>query len=117
MTIRISWPIRRSAAGSAPATSASPPVLIKGATSAAAYSMFIDTTMSHIIIEVVLGAHPPPHAEDRGRDAMGIELHIVARAVPEIARVGQEIVHLVGLMPIDPQLIKRQIDPAGLGVI
>src|SRR3569833_4742000 len=37
--------------------------------------------------------------------------------MPEIAGVGNQIVHLIGTARIDAPLLVRQIDPAGLGLM
>ena len=52
-----------------------------------------------------------------GGQALGIEFDIVARASPDIFRVGQQIVHLVGLARIEVKRVQRQIDHAGLGAL
>ena len=42
-------------------------------------------------------------AEDVGWDDLGVKFYIVLRAVPEIARVGQEVVYLVRLSRVKAQ--------------
>src|SRR5439155_11994673 len=53
------------------------------------------SSRSHEVIEILLVLDSPSQHEQMRRQRMGIEPHIVARTVPEIAGAGQEIVHLV----------------------
>ena len=46
-----------------------------------------------------------------------VQLDIVARSSPDIFRVGQQIVHLIGLARIEVQRVQRQIDHAGLSAL
>ena len=49
---------------------------------------------SQEVVEVVLGAHLAPHAEDVRRHHGRVELDVVARAVPDVARAAEQVVHL-----------------------
>jgi hypothetical protein len=46
-----------------------------------------------------------------GWDYLGIQLHIIARAVPKIAGVAQKVVHLIGAMKIKSQSLGGEIYP------
>ncbi len=47
----------------------------------------------------------------------GIQLHVVARAAPEIARAGKQIVDLVALAGVDVQIFERQVHEPRLLVV
>ena len=53
------------------------------------------------VIDAVFRTHPPPDTKNVGRQALGIEFDIVARTPPDIFRVSQQIVHLVGLPRVE----------------
>src|SRR5450756_938902 len=70
----------------------------------------IQPPRSQVVVEVVLCAHTPPDDEDVRRHGLWVQLHIVVRTLPEVARIGQQVVRLVGLACVDAQLVERQID-------
>src|SRR5512135_711807 len=49
---------------------------------------FIRPPRSQVVIEIVLGAHPPPDDEDVRGHSRGVQLHIVARIMPKVASIG-----------------------------
>jgi hypothetical protein len=51
-------------------------------------------------------------AEDVGGHARGIEHHEIARACPQVPRVGQQIVHLERTASIDAKVRKVERYPA-----
>lgn len=57
----------------------------------------------HIIIEILLCASALSQAENVRGYALRVEFHVVLLARPEIARVGEEVVHLIGLLWIKAQ--------------
>ena len=65
------------------------------------------TSRLHVVIEVVFGADAPAHAEDVGGTGLRIQFHVVARTVPEIAGVAQEIVRLVRLFVAEAEFLDR----------
>src|SRR5579875_1700655 len=69
------------------------------------------------IIEVVFGAHAPAHAKNVSGHFLWIELHVIVRALPEVAILGDQIVHLIFLMRFQLKIVQRKIKPAGLPVM
>src|ERR1700751_4850751 len=69
------------------------------------------------VVEVALGMHAPPDAEDVRRAHLRVQLAVVPRGAPEIARAGEQIVRLEALSGVDTQLIELQRDPARLPVM
>ena len=57
---------------------------------------------SHEVIEILLRADAAAHPENMGRCAARIEFDVVSRAVPQVARVGQKIMDLIGVMGLEP---------------
>src|SRR5262245_40474539 len=86
--------------GSAGAGAAAPPAgrsVRSGTSSSTAASLSTRLSMrgaSEEVVEVAFGPHPAAEAQDVRRQALGIELHEVPPALPDVARVGEEIVHL-----------------------
>src|SRR5690349_14422774 len=61
------------------------------------------------IVEVRFALAAAAHAEDVGGYALRIELDVIARAVPQVACVGDEIVHLERRMGIQPERVEIEI--------
>src|SRR3989337_3046070 len=74
-------------------------------------------TASQEVVEVLLAVQAPAHAEHvRGR-ALRVELHEVARAVPQVARAGEQVVHLVGAVGLDAERGQVELHPAAVRVV
>src|SRR5437773_1279275 len=58
-----------------------------------------DALRLQIILEVSLGPYAPPDAEHMSRDDLRIQFHIVARPLPQVARLAEQFVQLVRLVP------------------
>src|SRR5262245_14603240 len=69
------------------------------------------------ILEVALGADARLDLEDARRQSGRVQLDEVARAVPEVALIREQVVDLERLPVLQPELGQRQVDPAGLGVV
>src|SRR5512139_3348114 len=61
---------------------------------------------SQKIVEVALGAHLAPQSEHVCGRALRVEPDEVARALPEVARSAQQLVHLVRRGGIEPQHVE-----------
>src|SRR5262245_7130805 len=59
------------------------------------------TDKSQVILEISLGPHPAAHPEHVGRHDVRVQLDVVARPVPQVAGVAQQLVQLVGLVPVE----------------
>ena len=46
-----------------------------------------------------------------------IDLYVVARPIPAIIGIRQQILHLEGMFQIEPQVVEVQLYPAGVGMI
>src|SRR3990170_4892205 len=69
------------------------------------------------VVEVLLAVQASAHAEYvRGR-ALRVELHEIARAIPHIARAGEQVVHLVGAVGLDAQQPEVELHPAAVRVV
>src|SRR6202011_2499320 len=74
-------------------------------------------TGSQEVLEVVLAADPSAEPKDlRGRRER-VELDVVARAVPDVARPAQELVRLVAALAVDAERVEREGDHADLRVV
>src|SRR5262245_13788141 len=69
------------------------------------------------VIEVALGLDAASHTENVCRHRVRVEGDVVARAMPEIVRIAEEIVHLIRCVGIEPELRQRHLDPSGLDVM
>src|ERR1700686_2412388 len=69
---------------------------------------------SNKVVNAVFGPHTAPNAKNVGREPLRAELDVIPRTSPDITRVGQQIVHLIGLARIEVELRQRQIDPRRL---
>src|SRR4030095_8792185 len=70
-----------------------------------------------IVFEVLLCTNTTSQAENVGWHHLGMQLDIVPRFMPDIARVAEFIMHLGGLCWIKSQGIEREPDPATMHVI
>jgi hypothetical protein len=57
-----------------------------------------------------IAPNPTPHAKDVRRLDFGIELNVIAATAPDVARIAQEIVHLIEVTFHRTKLIDRYID-------
>src|SRR6266481_3110355 len=73
-----------------------------------------DKLTSNKIVDAVFRTHAPPDTKDVGGQALRVELDVVARTSPDVAHVGQQIVHLIRLARVEVKSVQRQIDPCGL---
>src|ERR1700704_2776506 len=69
------------------------------------------------VIEILLRAPPPPHAEEVRRRLLRLELNEVARAAPQEARAGQQIVHLERPARFEAERRQVKLHPARLRVM
>src|SRR3954462_2415581 len=74
-------------------------------------------TGSRKVLKVLLGPDATSEPQDVPRHDVRIQLDVVARPMPEIAALTQQIVHLVGLQRIDTQGFQGQVYPAGLSMV
>src|SRR5262245_52222030 len=88
-----------------------------GASSAVSSVGFIRSPLSEEVIEVLLAMHARQHAEDVCRNARRIELHEIACALPQVARAGQQVVHLVLRSRLYAERCEIELDPAGVRVV
>src|SRR5215211_2024435 len=73
---------------------------------------------SEVVVEVVLRAHPPAHAQDVRRQHVRVELHVVVRTVPEVARAAEQVVDLeAAATGVDPELAEVELRPPALAVV
>ena len=59
-----------------------------------------------VVLEVLLCAEATSHAENVRWHDLGMQLNIVPRAMPEIARVTEFVMHLCGLCRREPQRVE-----------
>ena len=52
-----------------------------------------------------------------GRYRVGIELDIVARSIPTIHGIRQQVLYLEGMVLIEPQRAEIQMNPAGVAMV
>ena len=71
----------------------------------------------NVVVEIPLAAHSSPNTEDMSGDKLWVEFNVVPGFLPEITGVAQEVMHLVRLLRINIQVIKRELYPAGLSVM
>src|SRR5258706_6981426 len=69
------------------------------------------------VFELLLGALVATEPEDMRRADVWIQLDVVARPMPQVARVGEQVVDLEGLPARDPKLIEVEVDPARLRML
>src|SRR5512134_3605215 len=69
------------------------------------------------VVEVALGAHAPAQHEEMRRRARRVELDEVAPPVPQVARAGEQLVHLVGGARVHAERLEVELDPAALRVV
>src|SRR4051812_38638634 len=69
------------------------------------------------VVEIALRAHAAADAEDVRRHLPRVELHEVARTVPEETGAGQEIVHLERLPHLETERREIEVDPPRLHVV
>src|SRR5262245_34318456 len=72
---------------------------------------------SHVVIEITLGTHTASQLEDLRRRALGIELDIIAGSSPEIARIAEQFVHLIGVVSLKAERLQREINPPSVGMM
>src|ERR1700682_5717006 len=58
-----------------------------------------------------------PHAKEMRRHNRWIQLHEISRAMPDISRVGQQIMDLVGFLRADVKRVGRYVHPARLSMV
>src|ERR671931_1827867 len=73
--------------------------------------------LSHVIFEVLFCADPASQTEDMGWNELGGEFDIVARPVPKIAAVAEQVMHLVGAFTAEFEGVQRQFHPSGLRMV
>src|ERR1700757_4872209 len=66
------------------------------------------------VVEVALGMHAPPDAEDVRRAHLRVQLDVVVRSAPDVACAGEQIVGLEAFVGVDAQLLELQRHPARL---
>src|SRR5437867_2166511 len=59
---------------------------------------------SQVVFKISLGAHAAADAEDVGRHDVRVQLDVVARPLPEVAGVAEQLVQLVRLVPVQAEL-------------
>ena len=64
-------------------------------------------TASQEVVEVPFRPHPASHVENVRRDDGGVERDEAPCAVPQIARVAQQIVDLEGMLRVEPDVSVR----------
>src|ERR1700676_5426798 len=69
------------------------------------------------IVEVALAAHMAPNAEDVGGRVTRVEEDVVARSFPQVARAGEQIVSLEGLLCRESHRGQVDIDKSRLRVM
>lgn len=69
------------------------------------------------IFEIGLGAEPSSDPENVHRHTLRVEFDKVTRSMPNVARAGDQIVHLEGMIGIDVELAEPQIDEARMSVV
>src|SRR6202049_3364025 len=67
------------------------------------------------VVESVLALHTAAQAQHVRRCPRRIELHEVAAAVPEVACVGQQVVHLITTVVFHAERGEIDVDPSRLG--
>src|SRR5215212_4013614 len=72
---------------------------------------------SQVILEVPLRPYPSPDAENVRRHDVRAQLHEVARAVPRVARVAEEVVDLERAAGVEAEGGEVQLDVARLRVV
>jgi len=70
----------------------------------------------HEVVEIVLGADLLADPEDVSRYHLGVQLDEIARRIPLVACLAQQVVGLEGLGR-EPQFGEWQLQPAGVGVV
>ena len=70
-----------------------------------------------VVLEVLLRAEATSHAENVRWHDLGMQLNIVPRAMPEIARGTEFVMHLCGLCRRQPQRIELALDPATVHMV
>src|SRR6266487_788178 len=73
-------------------------------------SYMLNTILRYKLLGKSIPANPASHAKNMRRLDFGIELNVVAAAAPDIARIAQEIMHLVNIAFHGTKLIDRDID-------
>src|SRR5437870_5808989 len=72
---------------------------------------------SEEVVEIALGARRTPYAEYVRGHPLRIEQDVVARTVPHVTRVGQQVMHLERVICVDAERLEIEHDPAGLRVV
>src|SRR6266568_415435 len=72
---------------------------------------------SEIVFKVLLGPNTPTYPEDMTGDHGGVHLHIVSRALPEIAGATQQVVDLVRVVSGKPKLLEGHLNPSRMHVM
>src|SRR5262245_27097720 len=72
---------------------------------------------SEEVVEVAFGPHPAAQAQDVRRQSLGVELHEVPPALPDVARVGQEVMHLERALLLEAERGRVELDPARMRVV
>src|SRR5438105_6112424 len=67
---------------------------------------------SEVVLKVLFGPNTPSDPENMTGDHGGVQLHIVSRALPQIAGTAQEVVYLVGFVSGKPKLLKGNLNPS-----
>src|SRR6266511_4680259 len=73
--------------------------------------------LSHVIFEVLFCADPTSETEDMGGNDMGGEFDKIARPMPKIAAVAEQVMHLVGTFTAEFEGVQRQFHPSRLRVV
>src|SRR5262249_35820665 len=72
---------------------------------------------SHEIVKVLFCSYSAPQAEDLRRNRMGIDEHVIARALPEVVSVRDQIVGLKGPRGLDSQVVEVKLKPATMDMM
>src|SRR5688500_15920750 len=96
------------------------PTAMSAVARAASVSAFIRgcaNSALHEVIEIAFAMVLRAQTQHVRRADVRIEHHEVARAVPHEARVGDQIMHLIRLLRLQPERRQVELDPAALCVL
>jgi hypothetical protein len=71
----------------------------------------------HEVVEITFRADSTPQAKDMCGNHLGIKLHIVPVAVPQVACLAQKVMYLKSLLKVDSQRLKGELHPTGMFVV
>src|ERR1022692_1707837 len=70
----------------------------------------VNTLSRFELLSKLLTTRPTPNPKDVSRLNLRIELHIISPAMPNVTRVAQEVVHLIGIAFHRTKLVDRNVD-------